>query len=77
MVFCSDSEEILSGVLVLWPGDGLFLAEEHLKEFANAYSISENYLKHEIPLAKNLLQKESQPHASLVLFLSFIAPYKS
>jgi len=30
-----------------------------LKEFATAYSISENHLKHEIALATNLLWKES------------------
>jgi len=33
---------------------------KHLKEFANAYSINENDLKHEVSLAKKMLQKESQ-----------------
>jgi len=47
-----------------------------LKKFANAYSISENYLQHETPLAKNLLWKESQLPTSLEQFISFIAPYK-
>jgi len=47
-----------------------------LKKSASAYSISENDLKHETLLAKNLLRKESQLPASLEQFISFIAPYK-
>jgi len=35
------------------PGGQTFLSEEHLKELANAYSISENYVKHETPFANN------------------------
>jgi len=47
-----------------------------LKKFANAYSISENDLKHETLLAKTLLRKESQLPSSLEQFISFISPYK-
>jgi len=47
-----------------------------LKKFANAYSISENGLKHETLLAKNLLRKQSQLPTSLEQFILFIAPYK-
>jgi len=56
-------------VFQLCPGGQTFLSEEHLKDFANAYSISENDLKHEIPLANNLLRKESKlPWASAEIF---------
>jgi len=68
---------ILSGISALWPGRQTFLSEEHLKKFANAYSVSENDLKHETLLAKNLLRKESQLPTSLEQFMSFIAPYKA
>jgi len=34
-------------------GGQTFLSEEHLQELANAYSIIENYLKHETPFATN------------------------
>jgi len=33
---------ILSGISAHCPGNQTFLSEEHLKELANAYSISEN-----------------------------------
>jgi len=46
-----------------------------LKKFANAYSVSENDLKHETLLAKNLLRKKSQLPTSLEQFISFVAPY--
>ena len=52
------------------PGGQTFLSEKHLKKFANAYSISENYLKHEIPLTKYLLRKQAQLHTSLGQFFS-------
>jgi len=58
------------------PGGQTFLSEEHLKIFANAYSSSENDLKHQTPLAKNLLRRESQLPTSLEQFTSFVAPYK-
>jgi len=48
-----------------------------LKGFANAHSISENDLKHEIPPAKNLRRKEWQLPTSLEQFLSFKAPCKA
>jgi len=47
-----------------------------LKKFVNAYSIGVKDLKHETPLAKNLLRKESQLPTSLEQYISFIAPYK-
>jgi len=40
-----------------------------LKKFPNAYSISENDLKHETLLAKNLLRKESPLPTSLEQFI--------
>jgi len=48
-----------------------------LKEFANAYSISENDSNQEIPLAKNLLRKESQLPTSLEQIHLYIALYKT
>jgi len=42
-----------------------------MKEFANAYSISENDLEHETPLAKNLLRKGSQLPTSLEQFIVY------
>jgi len=57
MIFCNDLGAVPSGSSALCHGDHTFLSEEHLKEFANAYSISENDLKHEIPLAKKLLAR--------------------
>jgi len=46
MTFCSGSGAILSGISTLCPGGQTFLIEEHLKEFENAYSFSENDLKY-------------------------------
>jgi len=68
---------MLSGISALSSGVQTFLSEEHFKEFANAYSISENDLKCEILLAKNLLRKESQLPISLEQFISFKAPFKT
>ena len=76
MTFCNGSGAILSDISALCPGGQTFLSEEHLKKFANAYSISENDLKHETLLAKNLFRKESQLPTSLEQLISFIAPYK-
>jgi len=70
-------QEQFFGVSALCPGGEIFLSKEHLKEFANAYSISENDSKHGVPLANNLLREESQLPTSLDLFLSFIAFYKA
>ena len=52
MIFCNGTGAIFSGVSAFWSGGKTFLSEEHLKKFANAYSISKNYLKHETLLAK-------------------------
>ena len=76
MTFCDGSGAILSSISALWPGGQTFLSEEHLKKFANAYSVSENDFKHETLLAKSLLRKESQLPTSLEQCISFIAPYK-
>ena len=76
MTFCKGSGAILFGISAFWPGGRTFLSEKHLKKFANAYSISENDLKHETLLAKTLLRKESQLPSSLEQFISFISPYK-
>jgi len=61
--FCNDSWTILSVISALCSVGQTFRSEERLKEFANAYSISEKYLKHgkhELPQANDLLRKESQ-----------------
>jgi len=76
MTFCNGSGTIFSGISALWPGGQTFLSEEHLKKFANEYSISENDLKHGTLLARNLLRKESQLPTSQEKCISFIAPYK-
>jgi len=47
------------------PGCQTYVSEEHLKEFANAYSINEN----DFETAKKLLRKESQLPTSLEQFL--------
>jgi len=78
---CNDSEAILSRISALCPGGQTFLLQKHLKEFANHIHFSENDLKHEITLAKNLLWKElklpSTPSEanslSLEQFFSFTA----
>jgi len=57
--------------------DVKYFYQKKTKQFANAYSTSENDLKHEIPLAKELLQKKSQLPVSLEQILSFITPYNS
>jgi len=75
MTFWNDSGEIISSISALWPGCHTLLSE-HLKQFANAYSISENDLKHETLLARNLIRKEYQLPTSLEQFISYIAPYK-
>jgi len=59
-IFCSDSEAILSCISALCPGGQTF------------HSFSENYLKHEITLAKNLIRKESKLPMSLEQFVLFI-----
>jgi len=68
-ILCNDSGVILSGISALCPGGQTFLSENHLKDLANAYSISE--------MAKYLLRKKAQLPASLEQFLSCIAPYKA
>jgi len=68
MTFCSDSGAILSSISALCLGDQASLSEKHLKEFANEYSLSKNDLKHEIPLAKNLLRKDTQLPTSFEQF---------
>jgi len=48
-----------------------------LARIRKSYSFGENYSKHEITLAKNLLRKESKVPMSLEQFVSFIATYKA
>jgi len=76
MRFCSGSGAIVFRISALWPGGQTFLSEEHLKKFANAYSVSENVSKHDILLAEDLHRKESQLPTLLEILISFIAPYK-
>jgi len=76
MTFCNGSGAILSGISARSVGGQTFPSEEHLKKFANAYSIRENDLKYETLLAKNFLGKASQLPTSLEQFISFIAPHK-
>jgi len=76
MTFRNGSGAILSGISARSVGGQTFPSEEHLKKFANAYSIRENDLKYETLLAKNFLGKASQLPTSLEQFISFIAPHK-
>ena len=70
-IFGNDSEAIHLRISAHFPGDQIFLSEEHLKEFiGQSFSFSENDLKYEITLAKNLLQKTSKLPISLEQFLS-------
>ena len=61
----------------LCPRGHNFLFEEHLIKFAAAYSVNYGDLKHEIPLLKKLISKESKQPTSILQFLSFIYPYKA
>ena len=53
------------------------MSERLLVDFAIAYSICGHDLKHEIPLVKKLLLKESEQPTSLEQFLSFLSPYRA
>jgi len=72
-VFYNDSKAILLRISDLFPGGQPFLSEKHLKEFHKSCSFSENALKSEINLAKNLLRKDSKLLMCLERFFSFIA----
>ena len=54
-----------------------FLREKDLLQFAAAYSVNSEDLKHEVPLIKKLLAKEQQQPQSIVQFLSLLSPYKA
>ena len=54
-----------------------FLREKDLLQFAAAYSVNPEDLKHEVPLIKKLLAKEQQQPQSIVQFLSLLSPYKA
>jgi len=50
---------------------------KRLEKIRKSYTISENDLKYEITLAKNLLRKASKLPISLEQFISFIATEKA
>ena len=75
--FSKDSVAIFAGISSLCPGGRTFLSEQLLVDFAIAYSICGHDLKHEIPLVKKLLLKESEQPTSLEQFLSFLSPYRA
>jgi len=72
MIFCNDSEAILSRISTLNLGGRIFLSEKHLKEFANHIHLVKIF-KNEITLSNNLLRKKSKLPILLEQFLSFIA----
>ena len=75
--FSSESCTIFCGISALCPGSQSFLSEKTLQAYANAYSISQYDLQHEIPLVKKLLNKEPKQPTSALEFLCFLAPYKA
>lgn len=76
--FSKTSCEIFNGIAALCPGQQSFLCEKDLIQFAVAYSVNPDDLKHEIPLIKKLLTKESQQQPkTMVQFLSLLLPYKA
>ena len=76
--FSRKSCETFNDIVVLCPGQQSFLCDEDLTQFAIAYSINPNDLKHEIPLVKKLLKKEPQQQPkTLVQLLSLLLPYNA
>ena len=70
--FSSESCTIFCGISALCPGSQSFLSEKTLQAYANAYSISQYDLQHEIPLVKKLLNKEpKQPNQLWNFFVFF------
>jgi len=72
-VFCNDSEAILSHISALCPRGQRFLWEKHIERIRKSYSFSENGLKHEMTLAKNVPQKVSKVPITLEQFFKCIA----
>ena len=75
--FSKQSCEILNGIAALCPLQQSFLRENDLLQFAAAYSVNPEDLKHEVPLIKKLLAKEQQQPQSIVQFLSLLSPCKA
>lgn len=69
--FSEDSCAVFCCILALCPEGQIFLFEEPLNTFANAYSVNQSDSKHEMPLVKKLLTKEPEQPTSIMQFLSF------
>ena len=74
-IFCNDSETIFA-YFSSFPRRPNISIRKTLQKIRKSYSFSENDLKHEITLVKNLLRKASKLPISLEIFLSFIATWK-
>jgi len=70
-IFCNDSEAILTRISALPRGSNISIGKT-LERIRKSYSFSENDLKHEKTLAKNLLRKELKLPMSLEQIISFI-----
>jgi len=75
-IFCNDSETIFA-YFSSFPKRSNISIRKTLEKICKSYSFSENDLKYEITLAKNLLRKASKLLKSLEEFLSFIATWKA
>ena len=71
-IFCNDSEAIF-GVFRSFPRRSNISIRKRLEKIRKSYSFSENDLKYEITLSKNVFRKASKLPISLEQFLSFTA----
>jgi len=71
-IFCNDSETIFREFQLFYQRSSISIRKT-LKTIRKSYSFSENDLKYEITLAKNLLQKALKLPISLEQFLAFTA----
>ena len=59
------------------PEANSFLSEDDLKKFAENYEINGDDLKHELPLIRKLIDKESRKPKSVSDFFSMVRPYRN
>jgi len=76
LIFCNGSETIFA-YFSSFPRRSNISIRKTLEKIRKSYSFSENDLKYEITLAKDLLRKASKLPVSLEKFLSFIATWKA
>jgi len=75
-IFCNDSETIFAYFSSFSRSSNIFIRKT-LEKNRKSSSFSENDLKYEITLVKNLLRKASKVPISLEICLSFIATWKA